>query len=371
MVRRSFDSFQLQFFVSFLLVLSTRVQSGWTGDDLIPGSRYTSARLAALGDSALSLDDSVGSGLFYNPANLAKIRKPTLEIGNYSLYANSGVYSHLGLNSYQVFNLNANAQNLQNNSGTAMGAGWAVFPNVGFAGFGLGVLVQSQVAGTLNSDQTVTYRTQSQLIPTVGYGFRLLDGALRFGYSLQFVNQAVGAPTASNNASLSYTAGLAQGSGFSHTFGLSISPMIRYMPTLSLVVRNAFGTSYSSTSLVSFSESPHGVPSSEPMSFDASLSWSMRVEAGVMSRWSLTYRDLSDTAQSPLLLLHTSAGLELSFKDRFFLRAGLREGYPSAGLGVGRPGAELSFAYYTYNVGDVASFQPDTRVMLHYRAAVF
>src|SRR4051812_28774831 len=78
-------------------------------EDLIPGSRYTSGRGAALGDAFLPLGDDAAAGLFYNPAVLGKLRKTELEALNFSVYGNSNFFSSAGTNSYNVTNLGSYA----------------------------------------------------------------------------------------------------------------------------------------------------------------------------------------------------------------------------------------------------------------------
>src|SRR4051794_27586965 len=89
--------------------------------NLIPGSRYMSARAAALGDALLPLGDDVASGLFNNPAVLGKIRKTEVEPLNLSLYGNSGYASVIDINFYKVINLNDYQGNLRRNTGNYAG----------------------------------------------------------------------------------------------------------------------------------------------------------------------------------------------------------------------------------------------------------
>src|SRR4051794_13358195 len=73
--------------------------------DLVPGSRYTSARAAAMGDAFLPLGEDGSAGLFYNPATLAKPTPTTLEIFNLSLYGNLNYLGSLDGNFYKITNL--------------------------------------------------------------------------------------------------------------------------------------------------------------------------------------------------------------------------------------------------------------------------
>src|SRR3954465_14061715 len=73
----------------------------WGRQDTVPGSRYTSARFAASGDSAFNLADDPASALFYNPAGLAKLRGIQVQPINLGLYGNSNYFGTLDSSTYK------------------------------------------------------------------------------------------------------------------------------------------------------------------------------------------------------------------------------------------------------------------------------
>src|SRR5690606_24664564 len=81
----------------------------WARGERVPGSRYTSARAAAMGDAFLPLADDAAAALFYNPAGLGKIRGNWFEPLNLQLQANSGYFSNVSLDFYKVLSLNSYA----------------------------------------------------------------------------------------------------------------------------------------------------------------------------------------------------------------------------------------------------------------------
>ena len=341
-----------------------------SNDDIVPGSRFTSARGAAMGDAYLSLSDDVTSALFYNPANLAKIRKFEVEPVNISVDVNNVFYNSANSNSLNATNLSKYVSTLSNVSQQMSSFGGSVAPSFGFPGFGFSILVDSQMAAQVNSDQSVTYRAHYQLIPALGFAKRLLGGALKLGYSLQWVNQASGTETVtSGDVSQGYSGGIAQGSGFSHNFGLLATIPMKNLPTFGLVARNVMGTSYSTSSLMAFSKTPSGVPSTDPMSIDGSFSLQPKLGSGVLMNLAFEGKDLAN-ASGDTTVGHLAAGGEVNFVNKVFLRGGWAAGYPSAGLGLRRLGTQISFAYFTQRVGSVGSFVPDTRYMLQYEMRV-
>ena len=339
--------------------------------DFVPGSRYTSGRQAAMGDAALSVGEDPATGLFYNPASLGKIRKTSVEPLNFTAYANSPVVERATLKSLSATSLSAVAPTLASHPGEFSGAGGALLPSFGFPGFALGILMQSEMTGKANGDGTLTYRSQYQFVPTVGTGFSLLRGMLRMGYSFQWVNQASGTATVATTADpLGFNQGLAQGSGLSHTAGLALTIPMRFLPSLNFVARNIMGTPYRSYSAYSFTNSPSGVPATEPMTFDASFSVHPLLGKGVGMELVAVNRDM--TARSGGTLMGRMAfGTEISFRDRVFLRGGWGGGYLSAGLGLKRSGAEFSLAWYAEEVGTHTLDVLDRRYLLQYQLRAF
>ncbi len=357
--------------VGLTLQMSGLASTAWARQDIIAGSRFTPAQIAALGDSAFTLGDEMSTGLFYNPANLAKIRKFNLQLLNYSIGGTSAWVNHLNSNSLDVINLNSYASTMDSYPGQKFGGSWSFFPSISFPFLTFGILAQSEFGGKSDGSGTITYQTVSQLIPAIGTGFRFFNGVVRFGYSLQYVNEAVGTQTASSSSSLNYTSGLSQGSGLSHTFGLSIVIPQPSIPTLSVVVRNAFNTVYSSFSLFQFSQSPSGTPPTELMTVDLAYAMSMRVAPGVNSHWSIAYRDLQNRSDVASWIAHMGSGVELAIKESFFLRTGFRTGYVSFGMGIKKPGAEISLAYYSEEVGSHYLEQADSKFIFQLRTSIY
>src|SRR5262245_48259896 len=122
--------------------------SGWARQDTVPGSRYTSARSAALGDAYLPIGDDGASGLFYNPAGLARIRQTTFEPANVQAYANDGFAATLAspsLNFYKATSLSSYNSTLQKYPMQHIAFGGALTPTFYTRGFAVGLLMQSQV----------------------------------------------------------------------------------------------------------------------------------------------------------------------------------------------------------------------------------
>lgn len=339
-------------------------------EDIIPGSRYTSGRGAALGDAFLPLADDVPSGLFYNPAGLGKVRHLEVEPLNFSGYFNSGFLSTLSGSSVGATSLSSIAPTLQSNVGQNVGVGGAFIPSVGFPGFHFGILVQTQLGAKANSGGTITYRSLYQFIPAMGTAIRIANGIIRIGYSLQMVNQASGNPTVSASSALGYDKGLSQGTALSHNFGLALTAPMQFLPSLNFVARNVFGANFMPFTVLNFANSPSGVPATEPMTVDGSLSIQPRLGRGVSLNLVLEGRDLLNTTNLPWLT-RVALGAELVIQNRVFLRGGWGSGYPSAGLGVRSKTSEISFSWFSEELGSQYALQRDQHFMIHYQIRAF
>lgn len=338
--------------------------------DLIPGARYTAAAGAAMGDAYIALGSDIPAGIFYNPAILGKVRDFQVEPLNISGYLNLPFFEAASTKFYEAFDLRAYAPTLQRHPGQNSGLGGQAIFSAGFSFINFALLGVSEFAGKADGNGNVTYRSLYQMIPAVGTGFRLFDGVVRVGYSLQWVNQASGTRTVPVSDSISYQNGLAQGSGFSHNFGLAVTAPIRMLPTLNFVIRNALGTHFTRAVLVGFANTVSGVPETEPMTVDASFSVQPRLGAGTLLNLVLEGRDLTNRSGVGFAE-HFSLGAELNYRKKFFLRGGIRGGYPSAGIGLSRIGAEMSLSVYTEEIGTLAARSGDTRFVLQYQLRNF
>jgi len=349
--------------VSFFALLPISALA--TGGDRIPGSRYVSARGAALGDAYIGLADGVGDSLFYNPAGIGRINGATFEPLNAQMGANDKLASGFGTDFYKFQDLNSYKSNLDKNRGTNPGGSFALLPAFGFRGFAIGALYQSRLMAESNGTD-VRYRTVYQFIPAAGFGLRLASGVLRIGYVLQYVNQASGDVTRAQTSTLGWSDGISEGKGFSHNLGMAVTLPYMYTPSINVVARNIGGLSLIGNPMVVSAKNPSTTAiAAEKTSLDASVGVTTKIAAGWSLATQLAYRDALNSS-STAMLDHAAVGLEFTAMDRVFLRAGFGSGYPSAGLGLRTDRAEVNFAWYSENLGDGTKHVRDMRYMFHF-----
>ncbi len=359
----------MTFLVSYWTLLGASLT--WARQDVVPGSRFTSARGAALGDAFLPLGEDGLSALFYNPAIVGKFKKASFDAVTLQLHINNNYAAGIDQNFYNVINLPNFTSTLSNHVGDFMGVGAGLGTAFYTRGFAIGVLYQNQFLAAQDSNGNIQIKSLYQLIPAISTGIRLADGIFRLGYSVQWVNQAVGNnivnPATTN---FGYSVNIAQGSGFSHNLGVALTLPTTYLPSFNIVARNVLNTSYSSFSLIPFTTSSSGTPATDPMTLDASLSIEPKLGRGATLNMVFELRDI--TNQSNISLMGRAAtGIELDFRNRFALRAGWGSGYPSLGIGVMSNKSQFSFSWYSEEIGTGYLNIRDIRYMVQFQVKAF
>lgn len=339
--------------------------------NLVPGSRFTSGRGAAMGDAFLPVGEDGASGLFYNPANLGKIRKTNFEFFNFTAYGNTGLVNMMNKDFYKVSSLPDYEPTLSRNRNTFASSGFSILPNFHTKYFAFGLLMQNQLGALEDSDGNIHYRSTYQLIPTIGTGVRLARGIVRLGYSLQYVNEASGRVTTSAASSnLGFSNNLKRGSGFSHNVGAALTFPWQYVPQFNLVLRNVGSLKYSGSAIMPLAKGEGGTLDNEPMTIDTSLSFQPKAGGGGFYNLVLQARDMTNTSKTTIMD-RIAIGTEFSYRDVIMFRFGFSSWYPSAGIGLRRKSGELGLSWYSEELGATSRSQRDTRFLLHYSVGVF
>lgn len=356
-------------FLQFLpILLAAGSAHAW--ESLIPGSRYISARAAALGGAFLPLGDDGASALFYNPAVVGKIRGLQAEPMNLTMIGNGALGDYIGLNSYKIYSLSAYQPTLTlaPNSFQSVAAQYA--PTFSGKYFALGMLLSDDFGAMSDADANVHYRTRFQFIPAAAVGVRLAGGIVRLGYSFQYVYKAEGDISVPAGETLGYNRSLSQGSGLSHTLGAALTLPLTYLPQFNIVARNMGGVVYSPRSLIPFASNSPGAPATEYMTLDASLSLQPKIDSGVFANFLIEYKDLTAVSGASIFG-RLCGGMEVSLRDFLILRGGWGQGYPSAGIGFKMKKGEFGFAWYSEEIGNTYHGQRDVRYMVQFQMRAF
>jgi len=369
---RKISKFKLFTAMGLGIGLAGTLPSAWARQDLVPGSRFTSAKAAAMGDAFLPMADDGPTGLFYNPAGIGKVREKQIEPLTLGGYLNDPYVNLIGtmpLNFYNVGSLDAYKSTLQANPTKYAGVGMSAMSSFYMPYLAISVLAETQAGARYDAAGTITYRAQQEIIPAIGTGIRLADGAFHLGYSLQWVNRVEASGTVPYASATTYDLSARRGSGLSHNAGIGITLPVAALPSFNFVARNILGTSFTDFSLVPYGIPSSGLPTTQPMSLDASVSVHPKFGRGMSLNLVAQYRDLTSN-QIPIWGL-LAIGAEFNFRDTFFLRGGYGSGYPSAGGGFRRKNAEVSFAWYSEELSTVFRGQQDVHYLLQLCVRIF
>jgi len=354
----------------FTLILCTN--TAHARDDVIPGSRYSSARALGMGDAYLPLADDGASALFYQPAAIGKLSGLNLEIFNLAFQANQNFLAMKGglTDPIKATSLSNYVEPLQSNSGATPGLGFAFAPTVSMRGFAAGVLIEEKVKARAEGASDIYYNSKYKLIPAVGFGLPLAHGIVRFGYVAQYVQKAEGEKVAQTNSALGYTQGIKQGTALTHQFGFALNFPYQYLPTFDLVLRNVGRANYTDSKLYSFAQNPSGVPEPEQMTLDLATSLSPKISGQTKVNFVFEVKDLTNRSQAAYPL-HVAIGTELQIQNRLFLRGGYGNGSPSFGFGLKSEKSELSLSYYQEALENTFGGEKDRRFIFQLRFGAF
>lgn len=351
-------------FILFLIGFFYVAENAHARSEYIPGSRYTSARAAGMGEAFMPFALDGASALFYQPANIAGLQKPAFELFNFQLLANTNVLSAGGITFYRAASLSAFNSNLATIPEKFAAFGYTFLPVYSMRGFAFGLMYQATHMARITNG-VVHSHSLYQLIPTAGFGIPLARGIVKLGYSLQWVHKATGDVSPATG----YSDGLLKGSAFSHNVGFSLNLPYKLLPSVNVVARNVLGATYGSTAIVPFTGASSGTPPEEPMSIDASFSIQPKTGNGGNLNFSVGLRD-SLGSSGASLMKRLNAGLEFMFRNSIALRAGYRSQYLSLGFGVTSQSGEFNAALYSEDIGNENLSVKDTRFLIQYQVRI-
>ena len=340
-------------FTSVFLILIAR-----TSDAVILSEGWTSARAMGMGN-AYSAVVSNSDALFYNPAGLSRIKG-----FNWTVFDPHGGIN--GLDTVQrIQNIAANSSKNQSVANEVSGFyGHPVFaeagvktaftiPNFGVAGYGnsnAGFALDNPAYPNLNLDYFVDYGV------TVGGSLDLVPDAVQIGMVARRFNRTGTTETltagqlATMNSSQLQQELQRRGTAYAVDVGMLFTSPAPTHPTFSVVWKDLGNTSFSHDS---------GIGAPQPIPSNMLAGFSFELSAPLISlRPSVDYDYINRSDIASLNKVHIGLELGLPLID---IRAGLNQGYYTAGVGVDFGLLHLDAATYGVELGNYPGQHQDRR----------
>lgn len=326
---------------------------------------YQGIRQMAMGGAAIGVVDDE-TALILNPAALGKLRDvyltlldPVADMGSQDDQIAGGSANLPTLTDPQKALDQANA-----NPGAHLHGMGEIFPSIVLPNFGIGFLGRWSQDAELDEARTAfDFEYTQDLALVAGFDVRFWSGVLKIGVNGRLINRSQISEPKIDPAStdLSTDSMLKEGMGFGSDVGVILTAPIRWLPSLSAVVRDIGRTSYTMRGGLLHSTST--APDSTPQTVNGAFTLAPIFSNGVRSLWTVEYSDITNAWDDSSSLRHYHGGVELNFGDFFFLRGGYNQGYWTGGVEIAIENYQIQFTSYGEEVGTGSTTQEDRRYM--------
>lgn len=296
----------------------------------------TSARALAMGNAYINkVDDSWSA--FYNPAGLGTVRKPQFHLANVHLESSNALLDLAGrggaynipknyLDSYDMSKLRSE---LTNYEGKLIHSRFNIFPNITVRGLTLGYLFSQRNRAIINDDTANQFELAERRDqgPVMSLNGSLFGGIFKVGATAVYLNRrelykAIDPtdPTVISNSDYK------QGSSLQVTAGTRLTLPYTFLPTFSVVLRNATSSNWEKISM-------GGAPEKIKQTMDAGFSITPQIGDRSRIHLEANLKDVNNSYDTNIKR-RAAAGMEIDFNRRLFLRAGWGDGWGSGGIGV-------------------------------------
>ncbi len=306
---------------------------------------YSTARTLSMGNAGIAFVDSPAAAMFYNPAGLASIRKPSstfldLQFHFSSLNFNSGIADTL-----KYLDLEKALPLLDENRDQATSSGFSIYPNVSSTYLSFGILTRVDVGAIKNEAGELYYHSKYYLIPTVGLSMPLFNGIWKLGIAVRAIQAAENNERITDFSNIGYKVNPRKGFGLGLDAGLIWTFPSRGLPALGVVLRNIGDTKLNRTEVLSLVANEGRLHNIKVRTVDLGFSFQPKISRKAKLNFVADFRDINkNTGLDRRRRLNL--GLELEIRHSTSFRVGLGRGYVSGGIGF--HGKNNSFDITTY-----------------------
>lgn len=207
-----------------------------------------------------------------------------------------------------------------------------VFPSIVLPNFGVGVLGQYEILARRNLDGTYDYNYQNDYSLNLGYNMSFWGGRIKFGFAGRLINRVEYSGTRDPaTESLALSSFASEGMGIGVDSGLTLAAPWTWLPTLSILVRDVGGTSFTAGGGL-FGNGRNGTPQMVDQSIDAAVAFFPIYANHSRGVFTVEYTGVDNTEDVEDHMDRIHIGTELNVWDAYFFRLGWHQNDWTAGL---------------------------------------
>ena len=226
-----------------------------------------------------------------------------------------------------------------------------VFPSIAVPNFGLGLLGKYEVLAQRNTDGTYDYNYRNDYALATAYNLRFWQGRIKIGFTGKLIDRVeyFGTRDPGTGDSLELSAFAREGMGIAVDTGLTLAAPWRFLPTLSILVRDLGGTSFTAGDGF-FGLNGNGVPGDVAQSIDVAVAVFPILSNHNRATMTAEYTGVLDfdTVSDHMDRLHL--GMEFNLKDQLFFRGGYHANDWTAGFEYAADLFQLQLATYAEDI---------------------
>lgn len=296
-------------------------------------SFYQGVRQMGMGGASIAVVNDE-TALLSNPNGLGRLRDSFFTVFDPELSSNiKGYETLIGTGVYKSIDPSAVFDQLGDNQNRPYFFKGQTFPSIVLPNFGLGLLGRYEVVAERNSDGTYDYQFQNDYSLNVGFNLSFWGGRVKWGVAGRLINRTeYFGLLDSNTQSLEKNTFAVEGMGLGVDMGLTLTAPWKFLPTLSVLIRDVGHTSFTMGPGFGGNNS-NGIPQQVEQSVDVAIALFPIVSNYTRATWTAEYtavdRPLS-SSEEVMDRLHL--GAEINFLDAYFVRAGYHQQDWTAGL---------------------------------------
>ncbi len=329
------------------------------------GIFYQSTRGLGMGGAQISAVNDETSVLV-NPAALGKIRGGYFSALDFDLEMSPDTYELIGADILRGLDPQTILDDLNADPNKVYHLRAQSLISYARRNFSIGLFGNYTVDANINTNNPLPFEMsyRNDLAVVMGFNKRFKEGRIKIGGNLRLVNRVEIEDNFLTNSNLSVGANGREGIGLGSDIGIQVAAPWKYLPTLSAVLRDVGGTHYT----LKEGLFNGGSNSPEKTSTSLDVGFALFPIRSNYSRFTFTgeYRDVLSSSDLKNSLSKYHLGFEWNSFDRFFLRAGLNQGYWTAGLEYAFSKFQIQLASYGQEVGDTIESKESRSYLLKF-----